>query len=84
MNWTMFVVVMAGLVAYHLICYFGVQYLEGTPRTVGWPIDEKIPYRPGFIYIYCSWFLCLVFVPALLYLHAPDMFVPVLKPSVTS
>ena len=72
MNWLRFLTVLVVLIAYHLILYYGVQYLEGKPRTVGWAVDQKIPYRPGFIYIYCSWFVALAAVPALLYLFSVE------------
>ena len=75
MNWLRFLTVLVVLIAYHLILYYGVQYLEGKPRTVGWAVDQKIPYRPGFIYIYCSWFVALAAVPALLYLFSAETFV---------
>ena len=52
--------------AYHLLTYFGSQFLEGEPRTIGWRIDERIPFRPGFVYIYCTWFPLLFIVPFLL------------------
>ena len=51
---------------FHLVTYFGSQFLEGEPRTVGWKIDARIPFCPGFVYIYCSWFPLLFFVPVLL------------------
>ena len=53
--------------ALHLFLYFGSQYWEGEPHTVGCRLDERIPVVPGFIYIYCSWFLMLVLVPLVLY-----------------
>lgn len=52
--------------AIHLICYFGSQYLEGKPHAVGWKIDEKIPFVPELVYVYCSWFVLLFLVPFLL------------------
>ena len=55
----------------HLFLYFGSQYWEGEPHTVGWRLDERIPVVPGFIYIYCSWFLMLVLVPLALYRADP-------------
>ena len=64
-----FVAVFAVTLAWHQILYFGSQYLEGEPRTVGWPIDRKIPFVPGFVYVYCSWFFLLALVPGLLFLH---------------
>ena len=66
-----FILVLLGAVSWHLILYFGSQYLEGEPHTVGWRIDERIPFRPGFVYIYCSWFPLLVLVPVLLYFFDP-------------
>jgi len=57
--------------ALHLFLYFGSQYWEGEPHTVGWRLDERIPVVPGFIYIYCSWFLMLVLVPLALYRADP-------------
>jgi len=58
--------VWGSLVAFQVITYLGSQYLEGEPRTVGWKIDERIPFCPGFIYIYCSWYALLLVVPLLL------------------
>ena len=56
---------------FHFLVYFGSQYLEGEPRTVGWRIDERIPFLPGFVYVYCSWFVLLLALPLLLNAFAP-------------
>ena len=58
--------VWACVTLFHIVTYFGSQFLEGEPRTVGWKIDDSIPFLPGFVYIYCSWFPLLLLVPLLL------------------
>ena len=58
---------------FHLVTYFGSQYLEGEPHTVGGSLDERIPFHPGWIYIYSSWFVLLLGVPALLNIVAPEL-----------
>lgn len=58
---------------FHLVTYFGSQYLEGEPHTVGGALDERIPFHPGWIYIYSSWFVLLLGVPALLNIVAPEL-----------
>ena len=62
-----------GTMAFHLFLYFGSQYWEGEPRTVGWQLDWRIPVVPGFIYIYCSWFPLLLLVPMALYRADPAL-----------
>lgn len=57
------------VLAFHLFCYYGSQFIEGEPRVVGWKIDERIPYVPGMIYIYSSWFALLFLIPLLLFRH---------------
>ena len=58
---------------FHLVTYFGSQYLEGEPHTVGGALDERIPFRPGWIYVYSSWFALLFGVPLLLNIAAPEL-----------
>lgn len=73
MRTSQFLWLWAAVTAFHLITYFGSQYLEGEPRTVGWRLDERIPFLPGFVYVYCSWFPLLFFVPALLCRYSPAL-----------
>ena len=65
-RWDVFFLLWAGMMVFHLVTYFGSQYLEGEPHTVGGALDERIPFHPGWIYIYSSWFVLLLGVPALL------------------
>ncbi len=37
-------------------------------------IDSKIPFLPGFIYLYISWFLMLFFIPIIIYYYSSDNF----------
>ena len=61
------------MMAFHLALYFGSQYLEGEPSVVGSRMDSRIPFRPGFIYVYSSWFVLLFGMPALLNVLAPEL-----------
>lgn len=63
---SVFLIVWSIVIAYHIITYFGSQFIEGSPHTVGWAIDNHIPFYPGFIYVYCSWFILLFIVPFVL------------------
>lgn len=62
-RWGVFFLLWAGMMVFHLVTYFGSQYLEGEPHTVGGALDERIPFHPGWIYIYSSWFVLLLGVP---------------------
>ena len=62
-RWDFFFLLWAGMMVFHLVTYFGSQYLEGEPHTVGGALDERIPFHPGWIYIYSSWFVLLLGVP---------------------
>mgnify|MGYP002466433545 FL=1 len=59
-RWDVFFLLWAGMMVFHLVTYFGSQYLEGEPHTVGGALDERIPFHPGWIYIYSSWFVLLL------------------------
>ena len=72
-RWGVFFLLWAGMMVFHLVTYFGSQYLEGEPNTVGGSLDERIPFHPGWIYIYSSWFVLLLGVPALLNIVAPEL-----------
>lgn len=72
-RWGVFFLLWAGMMVFHLVTYFGSQYLEGEPHTVGGSLDERIPFHPGWIYIYSSWFVLLLGVPALLNIVAPEL-----------
>lgn len=72
-RWGVFFLLWAGMMVFHLVTYFGSQYLEGEPHTVGGALDERIPFHPGWIYIYSSWFVLLLGVPALLNIVAPEL-----------
>lgn len=72
-RWDVFFLLWAGMMVFHLVTYFGSQYLEGEPHTVGGSLDERIPFHPGWIYIYSSWFVLLLGVPALLNIVAPEL-----------
>ena len=72
-RWDIFFLLWAGMMVFHLVTYFGSQYLEGEPHTVGGSLDERIPFHPGWIYIYSSWFVLLLGVPALLNIVAPEL-----------
>ena len=72
-RWDVFFLLWAGMMVFHLVTYFGSQYLEGEPHTVGGALDERIPFHPGWIYIYSSWFVLLLGVPALLNIVAPEL-----------
>lgn len=72
-RWGVFFLLWAGMMVFHLVAYFGSQYLEGEPHTVGGALDERIPFRPGWIYIYSSWFALLLGVPLLLNIVAPEL-----------
>ena len=72
-RWDVFFLLWAGMMVFHLVTYFGSQYLEGEPHTVGGALDERIPVHPGWIYIYSSWFVLLLGVPALLNIVAPEL-----------
>ena len=72
-RWGIFFLLWAGMMVFHLVLYFGSQYLEGEPHTVGGALDERIPFRPGWIYVYSSWFVLLLGVPLLLNVVAPEL-----------
>lgn len=72
-RWGNFFLLWAGMMLFHLVLYFGSQYLEGEPHTVGGALDRRIPFRPGWIYIYCSWFVLLFGVPLLLFIVSPEL-----------
>lgn len=72
-RWDVFFLLWAGMMVFHLVTYFGSQYLEGEPHTVGGSLDERIPFHPGWIYIYSSWFVLLLGVPTLLNIVAPEL-----------
>ena len=50
-RWGVFFLLWAGMMVFHLVTYFGSQYLEGEPHTVGGALDERIPFHPGWMYI---------------------------------
>lgn len=72
-RWGIFFLLWAGMMVFHLVLYFGSQYLEGEPHTVGGALDERIPFRPGWIYVYSSWFVLLLGMPLLLNIVAPEL-----------
>ena len=72
-RWGVFFLLWAGMMVFHLAAYFGSQFLEGEPHTVGSALDERIPFRPGWIYVYSSWFALLFGVPLLLNIAAPEL-----------
>ena len=71
-RWDVFFLLWAGMMVFHLVTYFGSQYLEGEPHTVGGALDERIPFHPGWIYIYSSWFVLLLGVPAMVATASPE------------
>lgn len=69
MSMQRFFLIWVVVLAFHLFCYYGSQFVEGEPCVVGWKIDQKIPFVPGMIYIYSSWFALLFLIPLLLFRH---------------
>lgn len=74
MGFSTFLIILFCAIGYHLLTYFGVQYLEGEPRTVGWKVDQRIPFTPKFVFCYISWFPALVVIPFLLYRYSDQFF----------
>lgn len=72
-RWGSFFLLWILMMAFHLILYFGSQFLEGEPHVIGSEADRRIPFLPGFIYVYSSWFVLLFGIPLLLNIVSPEL-----------
>lgn len=68
------IMIIAGLLIFQSVTYFGVQKLEGPAHDVKISADERIPYRPAFIFIYVLWYPMIAFFPMVLYCYSPGGF----------
>ncbi len=49
------------------LLYFVAKLFEGNPHIVHSIFDDKIPFIPYFVYLYCIWYLLLVGAPYIIY-----------------
>lgn len=61
------IIVTAALLTLQTASYFGVQKLEGPAHDVKSRVDDKIPYKPGFIFVYIMWYPLIAVFPEILY-----------------
>ena len=63
------------LLLFQTICYFGCEKLQKNPHDVKKSADERIPFLPWTVGLYCLWFPLIVLFPLALYYADPSVYV---------
>lgn len=55
--------------------YFGSELLQKKPHNVNRKIDDRVPLRPAWVYVYVCWFPLILFVPVGVYYCSRELYV---------
>lgn len=55
------------LLSFQVITYFGCELLQHNPHNVKRSIDDRVPLKPAWVYVYVMWFPLIFFFPFYLY-----------------
>ncbi len=55
------------ILSFQVVTYFGCELLQHNPHNVKCAIDDRVPLRPAWVYVYVMWFPLIFFYPFLLF-----------------
>ena len=75
-SWTIWnaVVFQALLLTFQVTLYFGCEKFQKNFHNVLRPVDAKIPFQPGWVYIYVLWFPLIAVFPLSLFLFRRSLY----------
>ena len=66
--------IIAGVTIFECMIFFLTKFFLRTPHLVGSSFDDRIPFLPGFIYIYILWYFSLIVIPYYVYIKDKSSF----------
>lgn len=59
------------LLSFQTLLYFGCELFQSRIHDVKRPVDDKIPFLPWTVLIYCFWFPLIAFYPLIVFRTDP-------------
>lgn len=66
--------VIAAVLLFQVVAYFGCEKLQSSPHNVEREIDKKIPFSPVWSFVYVMWFPMIAIVPLMLFVYNRTIF----------